>query len=366
MKTLNFILLIACFTTILYSCKSDADSNTPVLEVPKFYEATSFASNSSSEKAALAELKALVDELKKGRNASVTLTEATLLELYNGKNIKTQTTSYYQPIVVEGLKAAAAASGKTYTPSATSEGGVLNGYLFDPKGLESEQLVEKGLFGAALVRTAFSLLDQQPVSSAAVDRALAVIGGNPTFPNTNTAAEGRTPDAFFMTYGARRSDTTNPNNLYNQLKRAFIKAQAASKNPSTFAKQYNEAVSEIKLTLEKINAATAINYCFSTNATLSQTNVTDAQKGSALHALGEAIGFVHGWKTVPGKKITDAQIDEVLALMNYPNSCYLFATEPFANLPKLLTAVDKLKAIYGFSDAEIESFKKNWINEQKR
>ncbi len=365
MKNLFFFSSLLLGTIMFESCNSDSDK-TPTLTVPATYDGSGFQSNTTSEKAILSELKTLVDELKKGRNAENTLSEAVLLGLYDGKTLKTQTSSYYQSVVTDALKSAALASGKSYTPSSESTGGVLNGYLFDKNGLEPEQVVEKGMFGATLARTAFAILDQEPISAANVDRALAALGGNPTFPNTNTAAPGRTPDSYLMTYAARRSDTTNKQSLYNQLKTAFIKAQSASKNPSTFAAQYKEARAEIKLTAEKINAATVINYCFSVINTMSQTNPTDAQKGSALHALGECVGFTHGWKTIAGKKITDNQIDELLALMNAPNSCYLFATKPFENLPKLQQAVDKLKAIYGFTDIEVESFKKNWINEQKR
>ncbi len=374
MNTKSALFLILFGAAGLYSCKDDSkDRPTPALAIPKAYDAANFSANTTAQKSITSQLKTLVDTLKLGRVQTRTLRESVLLSLYDGTNLKASTSAYYDSKIPSWLSEAAAASGKTYKPEAPtsgSMGGVLGGYLFNRYGLEIEQVVEKGLFGAALVRTAFNLLDTKPLTPQALDQALAILGGNPTFPNTSTAAPGRIPDAFFMVYLARRSDTSNLNSLYNQVKNNFIKAQAAAKAGPAYSADALAATSAIKLAIEKANAGTVINYCKSVIKTLSQTSPTDAQKGSALHALSEAIGFIHGWKTLSGKVITDKEIDEILALMNAPvgesPSCYLFVSEAFTNLPKLQQVIDKLKVVYSFSAAEIESFDKNWVNEQKR
>jgi hypothetical protein len=41
-------------------------------------------------------------------------------------------------------------------------------------------------------------------------------------------------------------------------------------------------------------------------------------------------------------------------------------TEPAAVVGNFNAIIDKLKLIYGFSDADIADFSKNWVNEQKR
>jgi hypothetical protein len=199
---------------------------------------------------------------------------------------------------------------------------------------------------------------------------LAIFGSNPTFPNSNNASKHPKPDVQSAVYAARRTDTTNPDGFYFQIKRALIQLQAAAKAGDKYAKEQQEAAAKIRLVWEKVNAATIINYCFSSISTLSNTTVTDAQKASALHAIAEAVGFMHGWKTVSTKKISDAQIDQILGLLNAPATgsptVYKFVTESVTELPKLQQVIENLKNIYGFTPAEIESFKTNWVNAQGR
>jgi hypothetical protein len=103
---------------------------------------------------------------------------------------------------------------------------------------------------------------------------------------------------------------------------------------------------------------------------MSKTTTTDNEKASALHALGESIGFTHGYKTIPNKKMTETQLDEILSLLNAPvngtPTCYKYVTDPVNELPKLTTIINSIKSIYGFTDQEITDFSKNWINEQGR
>ena len=105
---------------------------------------------------------------------------------------------------------------------------------------------------------------------------------------------------------------------------------------------------------------------------MSATNPTDSDKAASLHAYGECVGFVHGWRTIPQgyKTITDAEIDEILTLLNAPvdatPTSYKFISDPLNELPKLTQVIQKLKTRYQFSDQEIEDFKKNWVAEQGR
>jgi hypothetical protein len=79
-----------------------------------------------------------------------------------------------------------------------------------------------------------------------------------------------------------------------------------------------------------------------------------------------------GFKGIPQehKIITDTQIDEILALLLAPigqnSQSYKFVTEPATVVGNFNAIIDKLKLIYGFSDADIADFSKNWVNEQKR
>jgi hypothetical protein len=172
-------------------------------------------------------------------------------------------------------------------------------------------------------------------------------------------------------YAARR-DKNDGKGLYSQFKNNAIKLQAAVKAGNDYKAQQTEALNALKTAWEKANAATIINYCHATLSRLSATNPSENDIAAALHAYSEGVGFIHGWKTIPQKHkiITDAQIDEILALFNAPSgqtpTSYKFATDPVNELPKIQQVIDKLKAIYGFSNQDLEDFKKNWVNEQGR
>lgn len=366
-------LFFACSLLLISAC---GEKDKAPLSIPSAYDGSNFATNVTLEDAVRGQLEALVAEVKKGRANGVVLDYAGLTQLFNAGNpsLKSLTTSYYAGRL-DGtgnwLDEAAKASGNTYTPGAPSgQGGTFGGYLFDENGLEPEQLIDKGLFGAALYNHAVSLM-QGDLTPATADRLLRIFGAHPDFPNTPTAANASNPDKFMANYAARR-DKNDGTGLYFQMKNAFIKLQAALNAGDDYTQERDEALATLRLTWEKVNAGTVINYCHSVISTLSGTNPTDAQKASALHAYSECVGFIHGWRSIPqaSKKISDTEIDEVLSLLNAPFNAtptsYTFATDPLNQLPKLSQVISKLKALYGFSDQEIEDFKKNWVAEQGR
>lgn len=371
---------IFIFALLVFASCKKKDSPRPELVIPTTYDGANFTANASVQTNLLNQLSALTQEAQKGRNPSVSVAKSALDNLFNAGNpsLANTITPYYKGRL-EGtggwFDELAKASGQgSYTPAPpTGQGGVLGGYLFDENGLEIEQLIEKGQFGATLYKHALDLINAGNFTEATADQLVAIFGATPNFSNSgsnNVPANVR--DRFAANYAARRSDINDNNSLYVQIKKQFIKLQAAIKAGTAYNKERDDAIAEIKLLWEKAIAATAINYCHSVIATLSQTNPTDAQKGSALHALGEAIGFIHGFRTIPQnhKKITDAQIDEILTLFNAPYNatptCYLFVTDAVNQLPKLQQAISKLQNIYGFTNAEIESFKNNWVALQGR
>ncbi|MFN4080525.1 MAG: hypothetical protein ACK4NS_06460, partial [Saprospiraceae bacterium] len=338
------------------SCNKDDDKRP--LSVPSSYDGAQYASRTATQYAVRGQLNALVAACKKGRTQGVTLSFDTLNNLYataGAPTLKSIATPYYdgQLSGPNGwLAELAKASGGTYTPGPPTggQGGVFGPYLFDENGLEIEQLVEKGLFGAALYNHAVSLM-QGEITEATVDQLVAIFGAHPDFPNTPTAAKAANPDAFMANYAARR-DKNDGAGLYSQIKRAFIKLQAAVKAGPDYRQERDEALAEISLLWEKINFATVINYSHTVIRLMSNTNPTDAEKASALHSYGEAVGFTHGWRTIPAsyRRITDAQIDQILTLLNAsPNTTpasYLFISSPVSQLPKAQDVIALLKGIY--------------------
>ncbi|WP_027000272.1 hypothetical protein [Eisenibacter elegans] len=371
------IALLVLLSFVQFSC-SKKEPATPALQIPQEYDGASFVANAATQTAVLDRLAALTSEAQKGRTSGTVVTRAALDQLFTTgtPSLATVITPYFRSRL-EGdggwFDELAKASGGTYTPGPpTGQGGVLGGYLFDENGLELEQLVEKGQFGATLYNHAVSLFSGN-ITTATVDQLVAIYGAKPAFANSgsnNVTAANR--DRAMANYAARRSDINDNNSLYVQMKNQFIKLQAAVKGGDQYTRERDEALAEIKLIWEKINAATIINYCHSAISTLSQTAPTDSQKGSALHAYGEAVGFLHGWRTINQnhKRITDAQIDQILVLLNAPQNgtptSYKFVTDPVNELPKLTSVINQLKSIYGFTDAQIESFKVNFVNTQNR
>lgn len=369
-NTLFATLFLLSF--LLGSCGKDKKP----LEIPTTYDASAYQTNTTAQYAVRAQLDAFINEAKKGRVAGVSVDAAVLNQLYAAGNpsLKTLATTYYDGRLSGAngwIQALSDASGGAYTPGAPSgQGGVYSGYLFDENGLEPEQLLEKGLFGAALYHHAITLM-QGDITPATADQLVAIFGAHPDFPNTPTAGKATNPDKFAANYAARR-DKNDGLGLYSQAKNALIKLQAAVKAGADYNEERDEALTAFRETWEKVNFATVINYCFSVISRLSATNPSDSDKANALHAYGECVGFVHGWRTLPQsyRLITDAEIDALLVLLNAPYdgtpTSYTFATDPVNQLPKLTQVIQQIKTKYGFSDQEVEDFKQNWVAVQGR
>lgn len=375
MKKYFWMLSLISAPVLWSSCDKDEPENRPDLVIPTVYDGTNFTTNAATELAVRAQLAALTKEMQKGRTPGTILDFGVLNGLYTAGSPSLQavvSTFYGAKLSGTGgwLDELAKASGNTFTPSATpsGNGGTYGAYLFEENGLELEQVIEKGQFGATLYKHAVDLLNAK-IDVTTADKVLAIYGSNPSFPNTNTA-KAAVPDVQAAVYAARRTDSSDANGLYFKIKNALIKLQAAAKAGDAYAKEQQEAAADIKLNWEKANAATIINYCYSSYATLSKTEPTDAELASALHAVSECVGFAKGWKTISSKKITDAQIEQIVTLLNAPSestpTVYKFAVNRFDEVNKLLDIVSLLKDIYGFTPADLENFKINWVSTQGR
>jgi hypothetical protein len=380
MQRLSFMLRTVALLSlgILTACEDDNKTKDPLV-IPSAYDGAAFTTNAAAQLTARTALINLTNEMKKGRvnGTKVDLTALTNFYTQGTPSLKSYATSFYNA-KIEGangyLSELNKASGGTFTPDNRSgNGGTYGGYLFDENGVEMEQMVEKGLFGAALYNQAVVLIKGQVgFTPANADQLLALYGASVDFKSSDDAAKhGTSVDRFMANYAARR-DKNDGKGLYTQLRTQFIRLQAAAKQEPNYRDDLLDALSQITSLWEKVNAGTVINYCHSAVSTLSSTNATEAQKGAALHSLNEAMGFLQGWKTIDAgyRRITDAQIDEYLALLNVPATGtptpYSFLTEPVNQLPKLQQLITKLQTLYQFSTEEVEDFKRNWVKEQSR
>lgn len=368
-RILNITLAAAALS--FFSCSDDEKS---ALVIPATYDATTYTANTADEQVLLTNLTNLSNEAKKGRINGTEVTSDVLNQKYTAgtPSLKSKTTTYYAGKLEDWFVELADASGETYTPAAPEEGdkgGTYGGYLFSENGVEKEQLIEKGQFGAVFYNHAVALIKGQRTPDLA-DKLIASFGANPTFPNSNSG-NVTTPDKFLAGYAARR-DKNDGTGVYTKMRDAFIKLQAALKAGDDYRKEQNEAIKVIEENWEKANAATMINYCHSVVSKLSATSPSEADYASSLHSLSECIGFIHGWRTIADdhKIVTDAQIDEILVLLNAPANgtatAYTFVTERETEVLQVQQVITKLKGIYGFTDQEIEDFKMNWVAEQGR
>ncbi len=376
MKIYNILILIGLIS--ITSCKKDKtviDTKTP-LSIPTSYVSANFSTNSATELNVASQLGALTTYMKKGQSLSYKLIKDSLNFYFSGNgtpSLKDVTGGYYANLIENTwFDIMVASSQNSYDPtngSTATLGGVFEGRLLNAKGKENIQEIEKGLYLAALFNQLVSV-SSGTITEVTIDKMLAVIGGNPSFPNSYTS-NVTSPDKYVLKYVNRR-DKNDGSGFYAAIKNNFLKLKAAVAAGDEYKTEQTEAIHAIRNNVEKAMVATNINYCYAALSKLSATNPTDADKAGALHDLGEAIGFIHGLKAVPANAriVTDAQLDEIITLLLAPStgqgSVYQFVTNGATYLPQLTTAQNKFKAIYSFSAAEMDGFKNNWVSVQGR
>ena len=369
-KILSLIGLLG----LLASCEK-TETPKAVLVVPTTYESTNYVANTVAESALRSQLATLTTEMKKAEKGDkLTLGVMNNLFTTGSPSIKSITVSAFTD-KIEGTTGYFAelvnSSGIVYSPAKPNTmGGVYGARLLNAGGLETLQVIEKGLFGAAFYSYATTLMTGT-VTEKTIDQLVAIYGASLAFPNSNTATKTTSPDAFIALYAARR-DKNDGNGMYSKIKNAFLKAQAAVKSGVAYNTERDEAFGVIKLEMEKAILATVAHYGYAAIAKLSVTNAPETTLSGALHDLGEGVGFLYGLKAVPQaqRKITDAQIDEFAKIIVLDNAgkteMYKYVTEPVSSITRLQTVFAKIQALYGFTAAEMEDFKKNWIAEQVR
>lgn len=382
MKTYRLLGTTIIAGLFLTSCGDDDESEdtTPSLQVPGSYVSSNYTTNVATESAVRAQLDALDGVGEDGVNDKVNSadlrTEFTE-DLGGGVSLSSITTSYYRGFLTDAGGIFDALSDASATPpvlldstdfSTSSplpgEGGVVGTgsgasvRLLDETGMEVDELIEKGLFGALLYNHAINLISDG-VTSEDVDRLIETFGASPDFPNN-------ADDTDMAQYAARR-DQNDGNGVYTQFRDAAIKLKAAIEAGSEFNAERDEALESLKEAWEKANGATVINYCHQAIDAFNNNPLTNADIANGLHAYAEGVGFLHGWRTINDdyRIISDAQIESVLNHMKAPYNgtatSYMFVADP-TQISHLDMAINELASIYGFSAAEVESFKLNHVS----
>jgi hypothetical protein len=180
-------LFIPLFLLLLHSCNK---SKLP-LEFPNQYDGSDFVANTYDQYALRLQYDALVNEAAKGRDSGIVVLYNDLSNLFNAGNpsLKISSSAYFatqMDTTLGWLKDLAQSSGLKYIPGTSStKGGIYHGYLFNERGLELQQLIEKGLLSATFFNTATQLMNDG-ITPKESDQILALFGAYPDFPNTPT------------------------------------------------------------------------------------------------------------------------------------------------------------------------------------
>lgn len=342
-------------TVLMIGC---SDDGVQPIDIPTNYDSIGYSNSVSAENVLIKQHQDFVNLLKTGRTSGTTVDYARTLTAMQAH--LTEANDSLKAIFPVYLQELTKASGNSYDPFAATQthGGTYGGYLFDEHGLEIEQILDK----AAFIGLFYHKASRMSLTSESTHKLIALFGATPRFSNSDRTTNS--PDILSASYAARR-DKNDGNGLYIAFKKNVIAMQAHQKAGSDYT---NETLNERKTVLlswEKAILATVVNYCFSSHAKFTMTNPTANDNGAGLHAVSENIGFIYGLKGVSEKKITNAQIDELLSLLKF-NKPAVFVTDAFTNAPALLQVIARIKLIYGFTDQEIEDFKVNWVTTQNR
>ena len=362
------LLPILIAVALLTACSDDPSSPAPGLQVPSSYDTTMFAASTAFETDLKADINGITAVLKSARVSGVTINQGDISSFRD--RLRSSLALDYRQRFDDYINEAVRASGGSYdwskSPAENGNGGVYGAYLFEEHGLELEQIIEKGMFSAALYHQAVQLMDGD-VTATTVDRIVSLWGAHPSFPNSDRRTVN--PDRLSAAYAARR-DKADGNGFYSTISRELIRAQAAAKAGTSFNAEKTEALAKVRLAWEEAIMATVINYGYSVISKLATTNPSDADRSSAMHAYGEMVGFITGWRGIPQKKISDAQIDDLLTKLRAPVSgswkCYEFWQQPSTTLTDIQLVMNSLQSIYGFSNAQMEDFRQNWTALQDR
>ena len=343
------------FAVLMMSC---ADNGVQPIQIPTSYDSTGYTNAIVAENVLIKQHQDFVNLLKTGRTSGTTVDYATALTTMQAH--LTEANDSLKVIFPAYLQELTKASGNSYDPYAANQtqGGTYGGYLFDENGLEIEQILDKASFFGLFYHKA----SRMSVSSESTHKLIALFGATPRFSNSDRTTTF--PDILSASYAARR-DKNDGNGLYIAFKNNVIAMHAHQKAGSNFNNELLNERKAILLAWEKSILATVVNYCFSAHAKFTMTNPQAADNGAGLHGVSENIGFILGLKGVSEKKITNAQIDEILSLLK-SNKPAVFVTDAFTNAPALLQVIARIKSIYGFTDQEIEDFKVNWVTIQNR
>lgn len=347
-------LLLGAAILTLSACEKETPEPKPNgYDVPATYNFTNVSY--TGQKQRLAMLDELSTYMKTGNTIGTVLDAQKMKDMYansgnpfsdsalnaSGKQLRNKTYAPDQALFDAYFDSLALAS-QSSVPGSNGVAGVVTStgdpgkkYLFDKNGIEYNQLITKSLMGAVFYYQATSYYleniasaDNNTVTDGQGtnmehhwDEAFGYFGVPVDFPSNVTGIK------YWGSYSNQRDAVIGSNAA---MMNAFLKGRAAISNKDYTVRDHVKAA--IRTEWEEICAASAIHYI---NA--AKTHLTDDALRN--HELSECLGFVHSLKYNVARKITDAQLGQVL---NYIGT-NLYNVTP-ANLD---SAKNLLSSVYG-------------------
>lgn len=366
LKITKFLLLFLS-VSVFVACEKDEEPM--VLNIPTTYDFDNVSySGQQTRLAMFSEMKTYMSTANVVGGAE--LDEGKLLAMYANDSAKASWSVAYDAdkqlknktfeLVQEDFEAILsrmAAASKSTVAGAEDVAGVIESndgakkYLIDKKGLDLTQIFEKSLMGALLYYQATSVYfgdDRMNVDNEEVtdgkgttmehhwDEAFGYLGVPIDFPTT-------TSGLFFWGDYANKCEAVLGNS--QAIMTAMLKGRAAISQKQLDKR--DEAINEARAEWELISVGSALHYL---NVGIEQFD----DKAIALHGLSEAIGFIYSLQFNEGKKITNAQVSELLTLVGGSDE-FSEMNLYNASIPNLRSAKDKLSGYYDL-DAKKDEF----------
>jgi len=355
----KIVLSFALITlTVLSSCKKDKGPEpatpAPTYSVPTTYTYSTVNFSTSTQRISM--LGEITTYIKTAHTttASPALSATKMTDMYanlnsqftdaalntSGIQLKDQTSNTYnlQTELEASLNDVANITQTTPTASNGTAGKLISGtkaYIVDANGIEYKEVFEKGAMAGVFYNKAMTILF--------------TIGGydNSTVITGQGTAQEHAWDEAFGYFGVPVDFPTNTTGLKNwgsycnavnaaigsntAIMNAFLKGRAAISNKDNTARDQQKDI--VMATWEKVAAARFITYVKS-----AKTNITD--DALRCHNLSEAVGFVKAFKYNPSKKITDAQISQLLTYLG--TNFYTITITDLDNAINLMASVFSL------------------------
>jgi hypothetical protein len=358
MKNIFTISFLASLIALSACKKPKGDDPEPErnYSIPMVYN---FSNVSHSDQTAVLDAMALLDNLSKTGTSGI-VNSSDLKAIYKGQssastvNLEALTYSYAAQSLMESYFDSLAIASQSFSNTSPSTGvagvgsytnptsGSVSKYLLSGRGINYQQLISKIMFGAILYNQITLKLSEQSIGNS--------VDNNTVYADQGTLMEHHWDEAFGY-YGVPDSFPTvltglkylgSYSNQVNTgigsnatLMNAFLKGRAAisNKDMATKLAQADIITSEFEMVL----AAAAIHELNGLNGVSSTARINTL--------LSESMGLVLALKYSPRKKITNAQIDQILGY--FGNNMYDVTNTNINNI------INTLSGIYGFANSSI-------------